>query len=356
MLAPRKVLHSTPAYVLSAAFELAEVVATDTVLDVGCGDGRALIHAAVQLGARGYGWEINPELAAEAAAAVAADGRARGRVDIFEGNILSVSAPQLWPLFEALFTRADTAEGLVIILYLSPYGVRKLLPMIRPAIEARRAAGLGAVRILSYIYPFPEAAGDGLWAHTEKHWCTDQANPDRSFPLFYYRSKAQLEGDRDSMVVDAVLPAAPGASSTAGSVQSPAEGISGNQASSNASRTNLISYEEIAKHNRNGDCWIVVNCKVYDVTSFIADHPGGSDVILSSAGADSTVEFLDAHPESIIKVALGAAGVASSFIGHADPSTAPTKRTGEMQLGGHCLMTGAVMFLVAIVVGVGTKR
>ena len=200
-------------------------------------------------------------------------------------------------------------------------------------------------------------AGDlAVWqAYTEKHWCTDQANPDRSFPLFYYRSKAQLEGDRDSMVVDAVLPAAPGASSTAGSVQSPAEGISGNQASSNASRTKLISYEEIAKHNRNGDCWIVVNCKVYDVTSFIADHPGGSDVILSSAGADSTVEFLDAHPESIIKVALGAAGVASSFIGHADPSTAPAKSTGEMQLG-HCLMTGAAMFLVAIVVGVGTKR
>jgi SAM-dependent methyltransferase len=202
MLAPRKVLHSTPSFVLSSAFELAGVSAADTVLDVGCGDGRALI-AAAQLGAAGYGWEVNPERAAEAAAAVGSDARACSCVEIYEGNILSGVEPQLWPLFEALIkgravhgtgTHAGTAGGLVIVLYLSPYGVRKLLPMLRPAIEARHAAGLGPIRVLSYVYAFPEAAGGGLWSHMEKHWCADPDNPDRSFPLFFYRSKGAAEG------------------------------------------------------------------------------------------------------------------------------------------------------------------
>ena len=33
--------------------------------------------------------------------------------------------------------------------------------------------------------------------------------------------------------------------------------------------------EEIEKHNKDDDCWIVVNDKVYDATSVLAWHPGG---------------------------------------------------------------------------------
>jgi hypothetical protein len=36
---------------------------------------------------------------------------------------------------------------------------------------------------------------------------------------------------------------------------------------------------DVAKHNSATDCWMVINDKVYDVTSFIDEHPGG-DVIL----------------------------------------------------------------------------
>ena len=45
---------------------------------------------------------------------------------------------------------------------------------------------------------------------------------------------------------------------------------------------------EVYKHNTRQDCWMVIEDKVYDVTSWIDKHPGG-DLILSYAGLDATV-------------------------------------------------------------------
>ena len=48
-----------------------------------------------------------------------------------------------------------------------------------------------------------------------------------------------------------------------------------------------FSLEEVAKHNTREDCWIIVDGSVYDVTSYVEDHPGG-DSILNNAGKDSS--------------------------------------------------------------------
>jgi L-lactate dehydrogenase (cytochrome) len=37
-----------------------------------------------------------------------------------------------------------------------------------------------------------------------------------------------------------------------------------------------ISVSEVAKHANPDDCWIVVNGKVYDLTKFAPNHPGGA--------------------------------------------------------------------------------
>jgi cytochrome b involved in lipid metabolism len=52
--------------------------------------------------------------------------------------------------------------------------------------------------------------------------------------------------------------------------------------------TKKISLSEVRKHNKASDGWVVLYGKVYDVTSYINQHPGGR-VLLSALGeADST--------------------------------------------------------------------
>lgn len=52
--------------------------------------------------------------------------------------------------------------------------------------------------------------------------------------------------------------------------------------------------QEASEHNSAGDCWVVVNGKVYDVSSYLEEHPGGDDVLLQATGKDATNEFEDA--------------------------------------------------------------
>ena len=56
--------------------------------------------------------------------------------------------------------------------------------------------------------------------------------------------------------------------------------------------------EEIEKHNKDSDCWIVVDNKVYDATSVLSWHPGGKAAIMSHAGkvhAETSNEFESIH-------------------------------------------------------------
>jgi cytochrome b involved in lipid metabolism len=32
--------------------------------------------------------------------------------------------------------------------------------------------------------------------------------------------------------------------------------------------------EQVATHNSEKDCWIIVNNKVFDLTNFLNEHPG----------------------------------------------------------------------------------
>ncbi|KAG9012786.1 hypothetical protein FRB93_001340 [Tulasnella sp. JGI-2019a] len=58
--------------------------------------------------------------------------------------------------------------------------------------------------------------------------------------------------------------------------------------------------EEVAKHNKKDDCWVVVNGEVLDVTAFLPEHPGGEKAILLYAGKDATEEFNMLHDPKVI--------------------------------------------------------
>ncbi|GAN09749.1 cytochrome b5-like [Mucor ambiguus] len=61
----------------------------------------------------------------------------------------------------------------------------------------------------------------------------------------------------------------------------------------------IYSLSEVEKHNVKGDLWLVVEGKVYNVTTFAADHPGGERAIYEEAGKDATEAFNDiGHSEA----------------------------------------------------------
>uniref|UniRef100_A0A0D9XCM8 Cytochrome b5 heme-binding domain-containing protein n=1 Tax=Leersia perrieri TaxID=77586 RepID=A0A0D9XCM8_9ORYZ len=63
------------------------------------------------------------------------------------------------------------------------------------------------------------------------------------------------------------------------------------QSPNSGKKSRSYTMKEISTHNKRKDCWIIINDKVYDVTSYVEEHPGG-DEILNNAGGDSTEGFL----------------------------------------------------------------
>ncbi len=51
----------------------------------------------------------------------------------------------------------------------------------------------------------------------------------------------------------------------------------------------------VATHNSESDCWSVVNGGVYNLTSWISRHPGGSSKIMSMCGKDASASFNGQH-------------------------------------------------------------
>jgi SAM-dependent methyltransferase len=95
---------ASPPHIVDAMLELANVTGSDTVYDLGCGDGRIVIAAAQEYGARGVGIDINPARIAEARAN-ARDAGVDDRIsfqanDLFDADIRSATVVALYLLPE----------------------------------------------------------------------------------------------------------------------------------------------------------------------------------------------------------------------------------------------------------------
>ena len=56
-----------------------------------------------------------------------------------------------------------------------------------------------------------------------------------------------------------------------------------------------LTLAEVKKHDSATSCWSVVSENVYDLTKWIAKHPGGSGAIRGLCGIDGTGAFLAKH-------------------------------------------------------------
>ena len=144
----------TPPQLGAAMLTLAQVKAGDVVYDLGCGDGRIVITAAMKYAARGVGIDINPERIKEAVAKAREKGVA-DKVKFLEKD-----------LFEA-----DFHEATVVTLYLLPEVNLRLRPILLKQLK------VGA-RVVSHSFDLGDWAPDKkiqiegrslyLWTVTEE--------------------------------------------------------------------------------------------------------------------------------------------------------------------------------------------
>jgi len=103
----------TPLIVVNEMLRLGSVTSNDVVYDLGSGDGRIVIAAAKDRGARGVGYEIDPALVAQATE------RAR---QLGLGDRVTFKQEDLF--------MADLGPATVVTLYLSPDLNRRLRPKL----------------------------------------------------------------------------------------------------------------------------------------------------------------------------------------------------------------------------------
>mmetsp|Transcript_11226 Transcript_11226/g.33699 ORF Transcript_11226/g.33699 Transcript_11226/m.33699 type:complete len:142 (-) Transcript_11226:539-964(-) len=53
----------------------------------------------------------------------------------------------------------------------------------------------------------------------------------------------------------------------------------------------LYKLSDLKAHTTEKSCFLLVHGKVYDVTDFLDEHPGGYDIILNTTGRDATEDF-----------------------------------------------------------------
>jgi hypothetical protein len=146
----------TPMPVVRAMLELAGVGPQDVVYDLGSGDGRMVITAAKEFGARGVGIEIDPALVARAQA----NARAAHVEDKVEFRLGDMYA-------------ADVRPATVVTLFLHPQPNLKLRPKLRS--ELQRGA-----RVVSYIWDMGDWPPDDVRRVNRRRiflWRIQPANP-----------------------------------------------------------------------------------------------------------------------------------------------------------------------------------
>lgn len=60
-------------------------------------------------------------------------------------------------------------------------------------------------------------------------------------------------------------------------------------------KTIEVTPEDLAKHDKEEDCWVALKGNVYNVTTYLHYHPGGVEELMRGAGRDATELFNEVH-------------------------------------------------------------
>jgi SAM-dependent methyltransferase len=148
----------TPQPVVDKMLDLAKVKKGDVVYDLGCGDGRIVITAVKERGARGVGIDLNPQRIAEA------------KLNAKEAGVADKVEFTVGDLFKTDFSQAS-----VVTLYLLPSVNAKLRPQLWRQLKV-------GTRVVSHAFDmgsdWPPEKTETVGGSTVYYWTITKANKD----------------------------------------------------------------------------------------------------------------------------------------------------------------------------------
>ncbi|CAO3681871.1 unnamed protein product [Umbelopsis ramanniana] len=81
-----------------------------------------------------------------------------------------------------------------------------------------------------------------------------------------------------------------------------------------------FTYEQVAEHNTKDDLYMIIHNKVYNISKFVDEHPGGEEVLLDEGAKDATESFEDVGHSDEARELLE-----KYYIGEVDKASAPVK-------------------------------
>lgn len=122
---------ATPPTVVEKMLDMVKVSEDDIVYDLGCGDGRIVIMAAVKYGARGVGIDLDPQ-----------------RIEESQANAKAAGVHKLVRFMQEDVTKSDISEATVVTLYL----LTESNELLRPLLDEQLTKG---ARVVSHNYRIP---------------------------------------------------------------------------------------------------------------------------------------------------------------------------------------------------------
>lgn len=75
------------------------------------------------------------------------------------------------------------------------------------------------------------------------------------------------------------------------SLTDPHTNVAGSVSDGSGEISTLLTTESVAQHATPQDCWIIISDNVYDVTTFVSQHPGGASYITKYCGKEAGQAF-----------------------------------------------------------------
>ncbi|PRW56833.1 cytochrome b5 [Chlorella sorokiniana] len=110
-----------------------------------------------------------------------------------------------------------------------------------------------------------------------------------------------------------------------------------------------ITLAECQEHMSDKDCWLVIEGKVYDVTPFLDEHPGGFDTLVSNSGKDATEEFEEIGHSRAAKEMLGKYYI-GEFAGGAPAKKAAKRPVATGATAGSSTLASLIKALLPILI------